>query len=234
MFSRALAILKAFRPNDYRISTWLLIGATLQCLLITLLPRNISLLPPLAFLIYRFSRGYLIATGRLPNPVASSVTHGRQTWRIPSADDSTDLNSSGTIVVLVLSAHWTHPNGNFSPGSAIVGGYFQKMWRDAEANREKYGFLGNTPAMTVENSDSRDDAKGKTTVYLSYWSSLEGLHKFAHAETHMKGQLWWEKGAMDQFPHIGVMHETYEVPKGNWENVFHNFRPFGICECARV
>jgi hypothetical protein len=44
----------------------------------------------------------------------------------------------------------------------------------------------------------------------------------------MKGQLWWERTAMKTYKHIGVMHEVYEVPAGNWENVFHNFRPFGI------
>ena len=44
----------------------------------------------------------------------------------------------------------------------------------------------------------------------------------------MKGWVGWEKGAGERFKQIGIMHETYEVPKGNWENVYHNFRPFGL------
>jgi hypothetical protein len=104
------------------------------------------------------------------------------------------------------------------------------MWADASANREKYGYLGNTPTMTSQDDGGRPDAAGKTLLYLSYWKTLEGLHKFAHGSVHMKGQMWWDAGAMTKYSHIGMMHEVYEVPRGNWENVFHNFRPFGICE----
>ncbi|KAH7374308.1 hypothetical protein BKA66DRAFT_468226 [Pyrenochaeta sp. MPI-SDFR-AT-0127] len=227
--SAFLKIFSIVRSSDYTISTWLLLGASIQCLLFASLPLNISLFPPIAFLTYRILRGYLIATGRLSNPLYDGVTHGRQTWRMPPSDGSSaSTESEESIVVLVLAASWAHPNGNFSPGSAVIGQYFQSMWADAEANREKYGFLGNTPGMVTQDSGERLDERGNTTVFLSYWKSLEGLHKFAHAEPHMKGQLWWERGAMEKFPYIGVMHETYEVPKGNWENVFHNFRPFGI------
>lgn len=224
-------IYRTFKPTDYAISTWLTLGATIQCVLVVLLPRNVALLPPFAILAYRFIRGYLIAKGNLPNPIANEVTHGRQTWQIPSADGATaTTGSSSSIVVLVLSASWSHPNGRFSPGSKNVGQYFDKMWRDANTNREKYGFLGNTASLDTQDDGVRQDTKGTTSVYLSYWKTLEGLHRFAHAGVHMKGQMWWENGAMDEFPHIGISHEIYEVPAGNWENVYHNFRPFAICK----
>lgn len=213
-------------PNDYSISTWLLVGASLQCLLVATLPRSISLLPPILLLTYRILHSFLIATGRLPNPLMKDVVPGRQTWQIPASDDTTSPDTS--IVVLVLAASWSHPNGRFSPGSAPLGAYFARMWADAEANRDTYGFLGNTPGLSAAGAGTRPDAQGQTTVFLSYWKTLDGLREFAHAETHMKGQLWWERGAMDAFPHIGIMHETYQVPAGSWENVFHNYRPFGI------
>ncbi|KAL6705130.1 hypothetical protein ACN47E_007235 [Coniothyrium glycines] len=217
------------KPTDYTISSWLLLGACIQCILVATLPRNLSLLPPIIVLGYRILRSYLVATGHLPDGLLSEAYHGRQTWQIPtSRDGSTTKSSSESIVVLVLAATWNHPNGRFSPGSSDLGGYFTKMWDDAEAIREKYGFLGNTPSLVVEASGDRPDGQGYTVVYLSYWKSLEGLGVFAHAKPHMKGQLWWEKGAGNEFPHIGIMHETYEVPAGSWENVFHNFRPFGI------
>ncbi|ORY18776.1 hypothetical protein BCR34DRAFT_553445 [Clohesyomyces aquaticus] len=220
---------RAFIPADFRISTWLILGASLECLAILTLPRNISVLPPLALLIYRILHGYLTATGTLPNPLNRNRTLGRTTWQIPSADNTlTPKPSSDSIVVLVLSASWSHPSGRFSPGSAQMGQYFSAMWRDAAAHREDYGFLGNTPGMVTVDDGMREDSEGVTMMYLSYWKTLEGLHKFAHGEKHMKGQLWWERTAMKTFKHLGVMHETYEVPAGNWENVFHNFKPFGI------
>jgi hypothetical protein len=232
-------LLSAFRPADYSISTWLTLGATLQCVLLAILPRNIALLPPIALLLFRMLRGYLTAIGKLSNPFTSNITHGRQTWQIPSADNTlATRGSASSIVVLVLAASWSHPNGRFSPGSSTMGAYMGSMWADAESNRDKYGFLGNTPPLSTQDDGSRTDSQIKTEVYLSYWKTLEGLHKFAHGNIHMKGQLWWEKGAMEEFPHMGVMHEVYEVPAGNWENVFHNYQPFGICKsfkpCARV
>ncbi|KAF2821383.1 hypothetical protein CC86DRAFT_459045 [Ophiobolus disseminans] len=216
-------------PVDYTVSTWLTLGALLQCILVALLPRNVALLPPIAIFMVRFIRGYLIAKGALPNPVTKEVTHGRQTWQIPSADGTVATTGSReSIVVLVLSASFSHPNGRYSPGSKTMNDYFVAMWLDAQENREKYGYLGNTPALYTQDDGTRQDTKGSTAVYLSYWKSLEGLHRFAHAGPHMKGQLWWENGAMNNFPHLGVSHEVYEVPAGNWENVYHNFRPFGI------
>lgn len=228
-----LTILSKVKPADYTISTWLLVGATLQTTLVALLPRNIALLPPVLLLLYRLVRGYLIATNRLPNPLKDGISLKRTTWQIPESTDGKPAStpSSESLVVLVLAATWSHPNGSFSPGSKQLGEYFANMWKDASENREKYGYLGNTPTMVTQDDGNRPDAQGKTLFYLSYWKSLEGLHKFAHGKVHMKGQMWWDNGAMNKYSHIGMMHEVYEVPKGNWENVFHNFRPFGICEC---
>jgi hypothetical protein len=231
VMSKFLEPLRAFRPYDFDVSTWLILGACIQSVLVATLPRNLSLLPPIALLLYRYIRSYLIATGTLSNPLYEHVTHGRQTWQIPSADGSPGTTgASESVVVLVLAASWTHPNGRFSPGSQELGNYFANMWADANSNREKYGFLGNTPQMATEDDGSRQDGQGVTLVFLSYWKTLEGLHQFAHAAAHMKGQLWWEKGAIDMYKHIGISHEVYEVPAGNWENVYHNFRPFGISE----
>jgi hypothetical protein len=172
-----------------------------------------------------------VATGTLANPAAEDVFLGRRTWQVPTADGQLGAKgSTDSIVVLVLCASWTHPNGRYSPGSENMGKYFDGMWADAEAQREKYGFLGNTPSLETVDDGSRPDAKGVQQLYLSYWKTLDGLHKFAHGEAHMKGQLWWERTGAKTFPHIGVSHEVYEVPAGNWENVYHNFRPFALCK----
>jgi len=31
---------------------------------------------------------------------------------------------------------------------------------------------------------------------------------------------------------VGIMHETYVVPAGNWETIYHNFVPFGLGELS--
>lgn len=229
----ALDIIHGLKPSDYTISTWLILGATIQCILLAALPRNIALLPPFALLVFRILQGYLTANGTLHNPKKDAVLQGRGTWQIPNVDGSeSETGSAESIVVLVLAASWSHPNGKYSPGSADIGKYFKNMWKDAEENRELYGFLGNTPQLSTQDDGERQDSKGQTEVTLSYWKTLEGLHKFAHASAHMKGQLWWERGASEDYPHIGIMHEVYDVPAGNWENIYQNFRPFGVRKLA--
>jgi hypothetical protein len=64
----------------------------------------------------------------------------------------------------------------------------------------------------VENTNS--------AAWISYWRSLEDLQAFAQAEAHQKGLKWYMKG---KHPSIGIMHETYVVPAGNWETIYHNF-----------
>lgn len=259
---------KIIQSSDYTITTWLLLGATLQCLLSTFLPRNISLLPAIALLGFRITRGYLIATGICHNPMMEGVNLRYTTTQFPDPEDSaiTRPRSDHSIVVLVLASTFHHPNGRFCPGAPQVGAYFRKMWRDAEVNASRYGYLGNTPALVAEVTFLRaqipdttcsltielqpDDGlgsygtwnkhqKGRQEVYLSYWKTLDGLHEFAHSKAHRDGWLAWERGIKDKFKYIGIMHEVYEVPAGNWENIFSNFRPFAIgkfafwCRCVQ-
>jgi hypothetical protein len=228
---------KIFSPVDYRISTWLLLGATAQTLLFLALPRNVAALPPLALLLFRIIRGQLQATGYLRNPVAEGVAYGLKTAQYPEPDGTPATTPSSTsIVILVLSASFSHPNGAVSPGSIEIGNHFTKMWRDAERQRERYGYLGNTPALVAEKDKlsaygtRNGDDEGKTMVWLSYWKTLDGLHEFSHAEAHKKGWLWWNGGAREEYRHIGIAHEVYEAPAGCWENIYNNFRPFGIGE----
>lgn len=68
---------------------------------------------------------------------------------------------------------------------------------------------------------------GNTMVWISYWRSLDDLHRFARSETHRKGWDWYNK-EQKKYPHVAIQHETYMVPAGNWENIAYNFKPFGI------
>lgn len=72
-------------------------------------------------------------------------------------------------------------------------------------------------------------AGGNALLTISYWKDIEHLHAFAHGSTHRLGWDWWT-AENKKHPHIGIMHETYAVPKGAWENIYQNCQPVGMCE----
>jgi hypothetical protein len=84
------------------------------------------------------------------------------------ADGASTAGLSGSIVVFILATSWRHPNCRFSPGSKVLSEHFQAMWRDANENREQYGFLGNTPGLSTQDDGDRQDSKGLTQVTRSY------------------------------------------------------------------
>ncbi|ORY10725.1 hypothetical protein BCR34DRAFT_601859 [Clohesyomyces aquaticus] len=232
---KAKRILGMARSADFRISSWLLLGATLQGLTLVLLPKRIALLPPLFILLYRIILAFLIASGRLPNELDEGVIHVKTSSQFPAADGTLTAPRSGSsIVVFILGSHNSSPLGRLTPGVKEVGMHFAAMWKQAEAGKAKYGYLGNTPALAAQEDPSEifgyrgGDDKGLTTVWISYWKDLEGLHRFAHEEAHWKGWMFWEKEGAKKLPFLGLFHEAYEVPAGSWENVYLGCRPFGM------
>ena len=132
------------------------------------------------------------------------------------------------------------PNGRFAPGFIEFGNLFRQMWQDAAKNREKWGCmsirlerngmewicwclsdLGKSSTLLATDLDC-----GNTMIWLSYWKDIDHLRGFAHGDAHRAGWDWFN--AFKGHPHIGIMHEIYSTPKGNWENIYHNFRPFGM------
>ena len=66
-----------------------------------------------------------------------------------------------------------------------------------------------------------------TTCTLTYWQSIEHLHAFAHAPVHREGWSWWDQYRREH-KDVGIYHETYFSPKGNWETIYENMQPFGM------
>jgi hypothetical protein len=69
---------------------------------------------------------------------------------------------------------------------------------------------------------------GTTTIWISYWRDLEGLHAFARSAVHRLGQDGWGAG---KYPYVGIMHETYHAPRGHHEAIYGNFPRWGLGEC---
>ena len=56
---------------------------------------------------------------------------------------------------------------------------------------------------------------------------MQHLQDFAFGELHREGWNWWYKIGQ-QYPHLGIMHETYAVPARSWETVYQQFPPIGL------
>ena len=87
--------------------------------------------------------------------------------------------------------------------------------------------MGRTSAM-VEIADT----EAIMMTWLSYWTDVDKLQKFATSTAHRFGQRAYGTG---HFKHVGIMHETFRAPKGSWESVYLNMPPFGLgtYSCAR-
>ena len=70
---------------------------------------------------------------------------------------------------------------------------------------------------------------GNAILALSYWKDIEHLHAFARGPSHTTGWNWWGE-TQKQWPHIGIFHETYNVPAGGWETIYQNFHPIGMAQ----
>ena len=90
-----------FRVYDYRITTWLSIGAALQLLSLRFLPPTISTLIPILYLTYRI---IILAsdTQRIYTGVFTNVKRGRWTAELPISSGKGD--KSDGIVMFVLGA----------------------------------------------------------------------------------------------------------------------------------
>lgn len=133
------------------------------------------------------------------------------------------------------------PDGIGDAGFQELGVHFRAMWKELEQNREKWGcehvmasnsrlnryplnllVLGKTATFGGLTPDVKH-----TVLTLSYWKDLDSLNAFAQGPLHKAGWAWWNKSTKT-LPHLGIMHEVYAAPKGNWENIYVNFRPFGM------
>ena len=93
-----------FLGNQLTLSTWLLLGASLQALLGFILPPRIAILPALLLLLVRFVPGALIAKSVLPNPYLQNAKLGRWSSSIMSGASGSGFEKAvdeGVVVFLL-------------------------------------------------------------------------------------------------------------------------------------
>ncbi|TVY12661.1 Monooxygenase [Lachnellula arida] len=207
--------------TDFSIPTFLAFGAALQLLSLAYLPRRLSASLPLLWLGYRLLRS-IVGSRDVFRTSFTDIKLGKYTTNLPGPSDG--------VVVFVLGARLNQfvlslvrnedPFGKLSPGTTPLDVVFKDMWREAEKNRKAWGYIGRT-ATLADTSDS----EGTTTVWISYWKNVKGLHDFAATAAHRLGQDRYTAG---KYPYVGVMHELYHAPKGSYETIYGNFRPWGL------
>lgn len=94
-----------FLLNNFTVSTWLIIGATLQSVFYLTLPRNVALLPAVILLLSRVVNGALVTKGFRRNKYLDGAYMGR--WTAPRLNDDGSVpekTADNEMVVFVVGA----------------------------------------------------------------------------------------------------------------------------------
>lgn len=95
------------------------------------------------------------------------------------------------------------------------------MFVELEKNAADYGFLGHSTYHSTE------DLTKPVSMSILYFRSLDHVYKFAHSKVHRAGWDWFTKMGAD-VQQVSIAHEVYDVPKGRWENIYVNAKPYGF------
>jgi hypothetical protein len=89
--------------DDLRMTTWLLIGASLQAALLVVLPPARAILPTVVLLGFRIAKSLLIQQGLLRDKSLDNVRLGKYSTQIPRADGTLAAEPSDQEVIVMIS-----------------------------------------------------------------------------------------------------------------------------------
>ena len=99
---------------------------------------------------------------------------------------------------------------------------FPKMVYELEKNKS-LGYLGGKTWF------------GRNIITIQYWESFEKLENFARNKdlSHMPA---WKKffSNVGENGDVGIWHETYEIKKGQYENIYANMPPFLLGKVSKL
>lgn len=69
----------------------------------------------------------------------------------------------------------------------------------------------------------------RTVSTIQYWRSYDHLHAYAHArdKAHLPAWAAFQKAARGNSA-VGIYHESYLVPAGNYETIYADMPAFGL------
>ena len=135
--------------SNFRLSTILLVGACLECLLVLLVPRLYALTPVIFLLAIRLLDTTVVTLGLRQNPYLQGALMKKTTAQVPDMDGEFRSDPAGEkIVILLLGAKSNHPLGIFAPNYVQTADYMTKMSELLDAEAPGNG-CGSTCAPTV-------------------------------------------------------------------------------------
>lgn len=206
--------------NNLSLQTILLIGACVQTVLFLLpIPKLYSVGPAMGLLLFRIIDTTLITYNLIPNPYLKDAIHKKVTAQPHDREGNFAGPGKEKIAILLLGAKSNHPLGIFEPQFGKVGKFLRRMTEELNGDpTQDSGFLG-------QSAVSRKDDNGATeNITISYWRSIDDVHRFAYGPSHLAAWRWWNDN-MKKLNHVGIMHEVYEADAGMWEGVYVNFQP---------
>jgi hypothetical protein len=76
--------------------------------------------------------------------------------------------------------------------------------------------LGATPWLGIGERSTANQL-----MFATYFRTLEDVYVYAHSELHREAWNWWNN-ITKSHPHLSIMHEVYQAPKNQWENIYIN------------
>ncbi|PVH81212.1 hypothetical protein DL98DRAFT_514847 [Cadophora sp. DSE1049] len=227
--------------NNLSLQTILLIGACVQTVLFLLpIPKLYSVGPAIALLLFRITDTTLITYNLIPNPYLKDAIHKKVTAQPHDCEGNFAGPGKEKIAIMLLGAKSNHPLGMFEPQFGKVGKFLRRMTEELNGDPTQdsgcmspsfTSFLlgielkANTCIVLGQSAVSRKDNNGATeNITISYWRSIDDVHRFAYGPAHLAAWRWWNDN-MKKLNHIGIMHEVYEADAGMWEGVYVNFQP---------
>jgi hypothetical protein len=132
---------------DLNLTTSFLIGATLQALLVLLLPKRYALTPAIILLGIHFIDAILVAKGVKPNPYLKNVVWKKSTPQVLDGNGELKTPGQEKVAILLLGAKSNHPMGIFSPDYKVVNDFLRRMTDELEDPKNynagcKHSFYG--------------------------------------------------------------------------------------------
>ncbi|KAF9776860.1 hypothetical protein IL306_004889 [Fusarium sp. DS 682] len=195
----------------------IVVGSLIQLALCVALPLRWAVVPPLAVLLNSIVTTSIQLCSTKPNEHNKNVVRGRATAQLPFSTGSFGPTPGASpVVVFHLGIQANHPLGVAAPGMEQVSKYFMAMHKELTSHRDEYGMLSSSTWRGDEKSSNN------TLLLIYYFRDIESLHRFAHDEVHRKA---WDYMNKSKLEHVGIFHETFNVPAREYENVYVNCRP---------
>ncbi|KAJ5554678.1 hypothetical protein N7513_004637 [Penicillium frequentans] len=215
--------------DNFNLTTWLLMGASLQGLVVLVFPSSYAVLPPILMLFYLFSKTILATLGLIKNPGMDGVIAGKFSALLPNRNGVFSGKAADQdVALIILAARSNHPMGIFGPGYAAVDDYMKRMQTELANNAVKYNYLGATTWMATGERSTANQV-----MVATYFRTLEDVHAYAYSPLHREAWEWWNK-ITKSHPHLSIMHEVYQAPKNHWENIFINNHLTGIAATQSI